>query len=293
MPIVEPMTVRRFVLCADDYAISESVSSGILDLIDLGRVTATSCLVTSKHWPAHASALRNRAGQADIGLHLNLIDDKLLHQDSEYRPALSSYLPHKILMLRSVAGLLDTGRIAQEIERQLDRFMESWGAPPDFIDGHLHVHLLPGVRDALLEVYSRRLAGTGCYIRNIDRLLGGRHGWLKTAVILGLGGLQLRSRLNAAEIPHNVRFGGIYGFSARADYPRLMRAWLAVLGPSTLLMCHPSRNGGDDWDPIGLCRQREYGYLRSDGFQADYTNAGALPARFRPTQSVDDARLRT
>lgn len=284
MPIVEPMTVRRFVLCADDYAISESVSSGILDLIDLGRVTATSCLVTSKHWPAHAKALRSRAGQADIGLHLNLIDDKLLHQDSGYRPALSSYPQHKILMLRSVAGLLDTGRIVQEIERQLDRFMVSWGVPPDFIDGHLHVHLLPGVRDALLEVYSRRLAGTGCYIRNIDRLLGARHGWPKTAVILGLGGLQLRSRLEAAEIPHNLRFGGIYGFSTRADYPRLMRAWLAVLGPSSLLMCHPGRDDADDLDPIGLCRRREYDYLRSDEFQADYKSAGALPARFRTTQ---------
>ncbi|MBF0335117.1 MAG: ChbG/HpnK family deacetylase, partial [Alphaproteobacteria bacterium] len=40
---------RPFVLCADDYGLSPGVSRGILALIEMGRVSATGCMVTMPH----------------------------------------------------------------------------------------------------------------------------------------------------------------------------------------------------------------------------------------------------
>ena len=48
----------RFVLCADDFALSPGVSRGIIDLIARGRLSATGCMTVSPFWPEHAEWLR-------------------------------------------------------------------------------------------------------------------------------------------------------------------------------------------------------------------------------------------
>jgi len=271
----------RFVLCADDYSINEPVSAAILELAGKGRLTATSCLVTSRHWPRHATRLKAFATKLDVGLHLNLISDELLEQDPAYRPAFRTYPSHPSLVLRSLSRRLDFGTVVLEIERQLDRFIEGWGASPDYIDGHLHVHLLPLVRSALIDVYQRRLRDTNCYIRNISRVVSTREAKLKAAIIYALGGRGLNSRLNAAGIPHNRIFGGIYSFNENAEYRKLMRAWLRQLEPSSLLMCHPGRYDSGSTDPIGRCRKGEYEYLLSQDFVEDCREMRVSPSRFR------------
>jgi len=52
--------VHKFVLCADDFALSEAISAGIIELIDQGRLGAVSCLVTSVYWRTHVAELRQR-----------------------------------------------------------------------------------------------------------------------------------------------------------------------------------------------------------------------------------------
>ena len=64
--------MKRIQICADDYGFDAAVSLGILDCIDAGRISATSCMVLSPAWGAWAPALRERAGAADYGLHLDL-----------------------------------------------------------------------------------------------------------------------------------------------------------------------------------------------------------------------------
>lgn len=56
--------------------------------------------------------------------------------------------------------------IAAEITRQLDAFEEALGRPPDFVDGHQHVHVLPGVRRALLDILVRRYPAGSLYVRD-------------------------------------------------------------------------------------------------------------------------------
>ena len=56
----------------------------------------------------------------------------------------------------ALAGRLPRDEVAAEIERQLDAFEAAWGSGPDFVDGHQHVHVLPGVRGPLLRALTRR-----------------------------------------------------------------------------------------------------------------------------------------
>src|SRR5215475_14231459 len=63
---------RMIILCADDYALTEGISRAIGELAAAKRLSATSVLVTSAHWPASAPRLCAHRGHLSVGLHLNL-----------------------------------------------------------------------------------------------------------------------------------------------------------------------------------------------------------------------------
>ena len=154
------------ILCADDYALTEGVSRAIGELAAARRLSATSVMVTTPHWPATAPRLRVHRGHLAIGLHLNLTLGEPLGAMPRLAP--DGRLPGTQRADRPGAArhrrLAD--EIAAEIERQLDAFEKGLGFPPDHIDGHEHVHVLPGIRQPLLEVVSRRYAGAKPLIRD-------------------------------------------------------------------------------------------------------------------------------
>ena len=62
---MRPLT--PFVLCADDYGLTPGVSAGIRELLQDERLTATSCIVASPHWPAEGAKLRAMPRSFDVG----------------------------------------------------------------------------------------------------------------------------------------------------------------------------------------------------------------------------------
>jgi predicted glycoside hydrolase/deacetylase ChbG (UPF0249 family) len=60
------------ILCADDYALTEGVSRAIGELAAARRLSATSAMVTTPHWPAMAPRLAVHRGHLAVGVHLNL-----------------------------------------------------------------------------------------------------------------------------------------------------------------------------------------------------------------------------
>jgi predicted glycoside hydrolase/deacetylase ChbG (UPF0249 family) len=71
----------------------------------------------------------------DLGLHLTLTGQRSLPR----------------LALAACLGRLDAGAVAIALRDQLDAFLAAFGRPPDFIDGHQHVHLLPVVRGQVVR----------------------------------------------------------------------------------------------------------------------------------------------
>ena len=63
--------MKSVILCADDYALNESVSHGIVALAEAGRLSATSVMTLSPRWAMDAAVLAPWRGRIDVGLHLD------------------------------------------------------------------------------------------------------------------------------------------------------------------------------------------------------------------------------
>jgi predicted glycoside hydrolase/deacetylase ChbG (UPF0249 family) len=249
---------KRIQICADDYGFDAAVSFAILEGIDAGRLSATSCMVLSPVWPREAVALRERAGMADFGLHLDV------NEFAGPAPgrSLSGWIAAAYL------GRIDADQARAWVSAQLDAFEAQMQAPPDYLDGHQHVHQLPVLRAAVVAELQARY-GARCALRS-TRSLSWRGG--KAAVIAALGSAALR-RL-ARGMPMNTDFAGVYDFSHEADFPGLLAGWLASLPDGGLLMTHPARAGGTETraDPIRPARVKERAFWLSG-------EAGELLAR--------------
>lgn len=277
-PAVSP---RPIVLCADDYAVAPGVSRAICALIEQGRLSATSCMTVSPHWLEHARWLRPLADRADIGLHLTLTDHAPL---GEMRLAAGGRLPALgSLMRRAFTGALDRAEIAAEIARQLDAFAAAFGRAPDFVDGHKHVQLLPGVRHALVEVLARRRDGGAPYVRDCRAplaLILGRGVAAGKALVLSLLAAGFARGARAGGIATNPAFAGVYGFTGA--YAPLFARFVAGLPANAIVMCHPGWPDEDlrRADAVVDQRQVEYDFLASDAMPDALARAGVRVARF-------------
>lgn len=274
---------RPIVLCADDYAIAPGVSRAILALIDSGRISATSCLTISPGWPEHAAPLRPRDGRADIGLHLALTDFAPLGAMPRLAPA-GRLPPLPRLIALALARRLDAGEIAGEVDRQIDRFAAEFGRPPDFIDGHQHVHQLPIVRDVVAARLKRLPPGS--YVRLCDEPASAilRRGVAPVrALVISLLGKGLRRRVRDHQIPANNRFAGVRAFDEQQPYRDLFLRFINDRGGPLLVMCHPGMVDTEltAVDPVTAPREDEYRYLAGDAFVADLARADVTIARFR------------
>src|ERR1700722_297400 len=262
---------RRIWLCADDYGLSPGVNRAILDLIERGRLNATSVMVVG---PAigrdDVSALATAAAKSPrcaIGLHVTLT--------APFRPLTMVFQPLDGGMFLAFPKLLRAGllhRLAPEIMHaevmmQLSAFTEMFGRAPDFVDGHQHAQLFPQVREAFLTAVKQ--AAPDAWVRQGGRNLPlARRLGAPKALVLDLLSAQFRKRAVRADIAFNPGFAGAYDFSGRPDFSELMQHFLDGLPDGGLIMCHPGFV--DDilvsLDPFTVQREHEHAFLGSDQF---------------------------
>lgn len=277
---------RPVILCADDFGLAPGVSDAICGLIAAGRLSATSCMSALPGWRHEASDLRSvvAGAPADVGLHLTLTDQPSLTRTSQLceggrLPPLSRLLP------RALALRLDRRAVLDELRAQLDAFEDVWGAPPDHLDGHQHVHVLPGVREAVVDELLRRYPVGRVWVRDCRESLGrslARRIALPKALLIRTLGAGLHRLLRASGLPANEGFAGLHDFSGREPFHRLMQAFLAQSGPRPLVHVHPGRVDAAllACDSLTAPREIELNYLASADFPTDLAAAGLHPARY-------------
>jgi len=267
----------RLLLCADDYGIAPGVGVAIRELAAMGRLGAVSCMTVSPHWQSEALMLKRLEGRASFGLHLTLTDQAPLGPMPRLAPG--GRLPSPGRLLRdSLTGRLDGAEIAAEIERQIDAFAAAVGRLPSFVDGHHHVHQLPGVGDRLLDLMRRRLE-PDAWVRYCDEPLPTL--WARGISALKASAVSLlgRSFVHAGRrlgVPGNSGFRGVYDFTDRISYDRLFPRFLAPPRDGMLVMCHPGLTDTAlaGADRVTIAREREYRFLRGPGFAAELDAAG-------------------
>jgi len=271
--------LRRIWLCADDYGISPGVNRAIRDLIERGRLNATSVMMVG---PAIArsevEALQASAGQSPrcaIGLHVTL-SAPFRPLTMHFRPLDGDmFMPFPKLLRAGLMRRLDSEFFRNEVKAQLAAFVEAFGRAPDFVDGHQHVQLYPQVRDGFVDAVSD--GAPNAWVRQGGRSLPlAQRLASPKAMVLDVLSAQFRRRASSAGLSFNPGFAGAYDFTRAADFGELMRQFLDGLPDGGLVMCHPGFV--DDvlvsLDPMTNVREREHAYLAGDAFPRLLTDSG-------------------
>ncbi|HWG06588.1 MAG TPA: ChbG/HpnK family deacetylase [Beijerinckiaceae bacterium] len=260
----------RFTLCADDFAVSPAVSRGILEVLEARRLSATSVMANRPHWRWAARELNQFAKVAEIGLHLNLTLGSPLSPMPKLAPG-GEFPKLQRLLRASLQRKLPETELRGEIARQLDAFEEALGKPPDFVDGHQHIQVLPIIRDSLLaELTARKLAGR-TWLRDssdtLARIVARRVEIGKAVTVSGLGRGFARAAAGAG-FAINDGFSGYSSFAPGRDYGADFRRYLVAPGVWHLVMCHPGRvdEGLAVSDPVTTTREQELDFLMSSRF---------------------------
>jgi chitin disaccharide deacetylase len=271
-----PRPLRRLAVCIDDYGLHAGIDEASVRLARAGRISAVSVMSEGPTWPDSATALQQavQTHPVDVGLHLNL---------TEPLPGVAGEPLQRVVLRAGLRGF-DARALRQRIDGQLDRFEAGWGAAPDHVDGHQHVHQLPQVRAVLLGALEARYpdASRRPWLRASRAPLGaGLPLRRKADVISWLGAAELQREAGKRGWSSNGHLLGVYGFDTDAPgYRALLQRWFALAQDGDLLMCHPACHAPAG-DVIGAARQVEWAVWQSGTLPGDLAQAGVVVTALR------------
>lgn len=264
---------RRYrYLCADDYAMTSGLSRAIEQLATMRKISATSAVVTTAHWPRDAPRIRELRGVVAVGLHLNLTLGRPLGDCATLAPQ-GGFMQVQRLIKASLTRMIGGTDARDEIRRQLDAFEAMLGFPPDHVDGHQHVHVLPVIRRALLEEIAAR------YRERPPLLRDPTEGLVSIAATSPARGKALIVKALAAGFAQSARkrgltvntsFSGFSGFDTARPFESEMLAALDRRHDASefkIVMCHPGFVDEElgTIDPVVARRQQEFDALKKLG----------------------------
>jgi len=146
--------VKNLIVNADDLAWTDGVNRGIRDAFRGGIVTSTSLLANGAAFP-EAVKVATSALRLGVGVHLNLSDGvpiadresvtSLLNDDGDFTDG-----PESLLLKRARRRLV-LDEVEKEWDAQIQKVRDS-GIRPTHLDGHKHVHMLPGLFEIALRL---------------------------------------------------------------------------------------------------------------------------------------------
>src|SRR4029079_6807551 len=142
----------RLIVNADDFGLSEAVNRAVIEAHEHGIVTSTSIMAGGSAFE-HAAALATRTPTLDVGVHLTLTEQQpvaesvpsLVGADGQFAPHATDFAKR---WLRGTIALAD---VRTELDAQIRR-VRAHGVRPTHLDGHQHVHVLPGIARVVAEL---------------------------------------------------------------------------------------------------------------------------------------------
>ncbi len=246
------MTTRA-IINADDFGLSPGVNRGIVSGFRDGILTSTTMLVNLKHFEDAVNLARDNP-DLPVGIHLSLLWGQpvsepvnvptLVERDGCFPRSLST------LAARYFLGRLSREQVRLELRNQVRRFLDA-GLTPTHLDTHKHVHCLPGILEALIEV-AAEFGIERVRLPLEDKLdigppsggRGPRPSWTSSAKrrLIRFLCRGSRARLRQAGIRTADHFVGI-GYQACLNSDVLHLILSHLRGGVTEIMCHP---GYDD-----------------------------------------------
>ena len=248
------------ILCADDFGLNQAVSTGILNLVQAGKINSISCLVTTNCWEKRASDLKPFFKDIEVGLHLTLTYPKPVYFSGG---SLSS------LIKKSYLGQLKKKEIIQEIRAQIELFQNFTNCLPDYLDGHEFCHHFPVVREALMEITEEfHFRENNRYVRVF---YPGKLPFLKNGVfwifnhLAALPSRKLIKLLKNNKISFNSRLLGFHPYPLE---PKKYFEYYFQTKPTEkdIFFCHPGLLSDDQNDALRDYRLKIYNFMMSSQF---------------------------
>jgi predicted glycoside hydrolase/deacetylase ChbG (UPF0249 family) len=268
--------MRRIVVCADDYALAPGVSRAIRALVSQGRLNAISVMTVIPGFEQECASLLSTPGPIplSIGLHTTLTGAftplaalPMATGDGKF-PPISRFLP-PLGFFR-----IDRKAVKAEVEAQIAAFRKAFGRAPDFVDGHQHVQLMPGVRRPFLQAV--RESAPKAWVRQCGATAGAglRGGKARFLELLSRG---FRKQARRIGVAFNPAFSGAYDFSTAENFGMLFARFLDGMPERGVVMCHPGFVDSElvARDRLTHRREAEYAFLAGQDFPAVLANAGA------------------
>jgi predicted glycoside hydrolase/deacetylase ChbG (UPF0249 family) len=266
---------RRVVINADDFGLSDGVTRGIVEAHRGGAVTAASMFANAPGFAAAVQAARE-SPRLDLGLHFNLTAGAPVAPPVQV-PSLcgpnGELLPLGSLIRRALGGRVDPDDVTRECRAQLDRLRTN-GIAVSHIDGHRHVHVLPGVWSGVAAV----ARGEGLPVRKpVEPIRGGRPA---AKLALRVAHELVTRHPNGDPPSHHFRGIGLLGAWHFADALIELIDHLPL--GVTEVMVHPGYVDADllRWDSYGHDRERELVALRSPQVLTRLTRGDPQLVRF-------------
>jgi chitin disaccharide deacetylase len=242
----------RLIVNADDFGITEAVNRGIVAAFDRGIVTSTSIMATGAAFEHAVDLARRRPGLA-VGIHLVL---------TEHRPLIGARAAASLvgsggcfpahvtqLLAKKLRGRISLAEARLELDAQLERVRDA-GVAVSHIDGHQHVHVLPGIAALVAELAAKHGVAAVRYpaervrrymLRNVKHL----RRLAEQAALRAFCELSPLKPLRRSD-----EFVGFY-FGGRLDETNLATVLAGIPPGCTVeLMCHPGDDdmqASDDW----------------------------------------------
>ena len=153
--------MKNLIVNADDLGWTDGVNRGIVEAFHHGIVTSSSLLANGAAFAGGVEAARSAPGLG-VGVHLNLSDGppvadretvtSLLNNDGEFAGG-----PESLLLRRARRGL-SLAEVENEWDAQIQKVRDA-GISPTHLDGHKHVHMLPGLFEIALKLAKRHDIG--------------------------------------------------------------------------------------------------------------------------------------
>jgi hopanoid biosynthesis associated protein HpnK len=261
-----PSARPRVIVNGDDFGLSPGINRGIIEAHRHGILTSASLMATGDAFDDAVALSRAHEGLS-IGVHLTLAEGRpvcppravpsLVRADGRFPDSLGAFLR------RWLGGRVRAEDVTRELGAQVEKVM-SRGVRVDKVDGHMHLHVLPGILSMVLETATRY--GIRAIRRPVERLRyrGERPGaaaLVRRAALSAVAAAQGR-RVAASGLAAPDHFSGIAESGTLTE--RALLRMLRDLGPGvTEIMAHPGYHDAivDRWGASS--RYRREGDLRA------------------------------
>jgi predicted glycoside hydrolase/deacetylase ChbG (UPF0249 family) len=229
---------------ADDFGLSEAVNRGIVEAHENGILTSASIMANGAAFE-HAAGLAKTHPTLDIGVHLTLTEEEPLLRG----PSAASLLdatnrlpPHLVqFAARHLRRQISLAAVRAELDAQIRRVLDA-GIAVSHLDGHQHVHVLPGIAKIVAELAAEHRIATVRYPAERVRgyMLRDWRGARRVSEQIVLASVAAWSPLR--KLRRIDEFVGFY-FGGRLDETNLATVVAGLpAGRTVELMCHPGQD---------------------------------------------------